>query len=147
MITIFNVGKSSYQLSTSERAELFRCIEAYRQTADGAWLTDVDFELFTYMWKKDLEGGDVQAIRPLTGDKIYLQPNGNNPDFWVQLIAPAAIHELRHVWQKKKRGTLVYSVLSLFSKVPCWYESAPLEKDAFDQQDKATAFIQRGEQI
>jgi len=90
----------------------------------------------------------VQAIRPLTGSKIYLQPNGSRDKFWVQLIAPAAIHELRHVWQKKQKGLLSYSFQSVFGRLvyavnPAKYESCSLEADAFEQQDKATDYIQK----
>ena len=93
---------------------------------------------YIYVWKTDWKGGDVQAGRPLFGKQIVLQPYG-----FVELSAAPAIHELRHVWQRKKYGILVYSLLSLISKIPGLYESAPLEKDAFEQQSKADAYIQK----
>jgi hypothetical protein len=145
MITVFNATKNTTPLTDAQHAELIRCIDLYANTPNGAWLKEVDCRLFNYLWKFDLEGTEVQAIRPLTGDCIILQPNGDNPDYWVQLMAAPAIHELRHVWQRKKYGLLAYSLLAPFGRL--FPEDAPLEKDAFDQQDKATMFIQKMEGI
>lgn len=141
MITIFNVKKNTTPLTGAQYAELIRCIDLYANTPNGAWLKEVDYRLFNYLWKFDLEGTEVQAIRPLIGDCIILQPNGDNPDYWVQLMAAPAIHELRHVWQRKKYGLIPYCLLAPWGRL--FPETAPLEKDAFDQQDKANSFIQK----
>ena len=145
MITIFNVHKNTTPLTAQQNTVLWQCIDAYAKTVDGAWLKDLNWESFKYLWKADLEGSDVQAIRPLTGNSIILQPNGNNPDYWVQLMAAPAIHELRHVWQRKRYGLIPYCLLAPWGRL--FPETAPLEKDAFDQQDKATLFIQKMEGI
>jgi hypothetical protein len=81
------------------------------------------------------------AVRPLFGSKIILQPKGSNPAFWVQLIAPAAIHELRHIYQRKRLGLLLYCLLAPIGRL--LPESAPLEKDAFTQQDKAGEYLNK----
>lgn len=146
MITIFNCMKNTHELNPHQLVVLFECIEQYSNTPDGAWLKSVDYSAFTYLWKSDIEGGDVQAIRPLMGDKIILQPNRDNPDYWVQIIAPVAIHELRHVWQKKNKGRLLYylqvvgsRIMHLFSDE--LYQKYDLEEDAFYHQDKATEYL------
>lgn len=141
MITALNIGKGAKTFTNEQHTELVRCIYIYQESPDGSWLKDVPYNIYTYKWQPSFEGTDVMAGVPLLGDSIYVQPNGSNPTYWIQLIAPAIIHELRHKWQKKKYGTLVYSLLSVISKIPCLYEVAPLEKDAFDQQDKSSAYI------
>ncbi|MBO5681727.1 MAG: hypothetical protein J6T08_08450 [Lentisphaeria bacterium] len=141
MITIFNMTKNTTELTEEQRRELFRCIDAYASTPDGDWLNGIDYHKFKYLWKSDLEGSDIQAIRPLIGDKIILQPNGKNPLFWVQIMAAPAIHELRHVWQRKKYGLIGYSFLAPLGRIPGFQETAPLEKDAFDQQTKSGNYI------
>lgn len=141
MITIFNCTKNTKELTVKQRAKLLKYIADYASTAYGSWLNDVDYSRFIYMWKKDLEESDVQAIRPFKGYKIILQPNKNNQDWWIKLIAPAAVHELRHVWQKNQKGWLIYSLLAPLGRIPGFQETAPLEKDAFDQQDRAESYI------
>lgn len=139
MITIFNVKKNTTPLTAQQNSVLWRCIDLYANTPNGAWLKEVDYRLFNYLWKSDLEGTEVQAIRPLIGDCIILQPNGDNRDYWVQLMAAPAIHELRHVWQRQRYGLIPYCLLAPLGRL--FPETAPLEKDAFDQQDKANEFI------
>lgn len=139
MITLFNVKKNTTPLTSQQNSVLWKCIDAYSKTEDGKWLKDLNWESSKYLWKYDLEGTEVQAIRPLTGDCIILQPNGDNPDYWVQLMAAPAIHELRHVWQRQRYGLIPYCLLAPWGRL--FPETAPLEKDAFDQQDKANEFI------
>ena len=139
MITIFNAKNNTALLKDAQYTELIRCIDLYANTPNGAWLKEVDYRLFNYLWKSDLEGTEVQAIRPLIGDCIILQPNGDNRDYWVQLMAAPAIHELRHVWQRQRYGLIPYCLLAPLGRL--FPETAPLEKDAFDQQDKANEFI------
>jgi hypothetical protein len=139
MITVFNATKNTTPLTAQQNTVLWKCINAYSKTEEGKWLKELNWESFKYLWKSDLEGSDVQAIRPLTGNSIILQPNVDNSDYWVQLMAAPAIHELRHVWQRKKYGLLAYSLLAPWGRL--FPETAPLEKDAFDQQDKANDFI------
>lgn len=137
MITALNIGKGAKPFTEDQLNELIRCISIYQQSPEGSWLNDVPYKNYSYKWQPAFEGADVMAGVPLLGDSIYVQPNGNNPTYWVQIIAPAIIHELRHKWQKQKYGTLVYSLLAVLSKIPCLYEAAPLEKDAFYHQDKS----------
>jgi hypothetical protein len=139
MITIFNMTENTTPLSDEQLQELFRCIDAYATTPDGEWLRSLEYRKYEYLWKADLENSDVMAVRPLFGNKIILQPAGENPAFWVQLIAPAAIHELRHIHQRKRLGLLLYCLLAPIGRL--FPETAPLEKDAFKQQDKAGNYI------
>ena len=141
MITIFNINKNTTELSDTQRGWLLDAIEKYADTPDGCWIDYVPYSSITYKWKADFEGSDIMAARPLTGNSIYLMPNGDNSKIWVDIIAPAAIHELRHIWQRQKYGILIYSLLSVVSKIPGLYMLSPLEKDAFDQQDKAAKYI------
>ena len=141
MITIFNMTENTPPLSDEQRQELFRCIDAYAITQDGEWLQALEYRKYDYFWKADLENSDIMAVRPLFGNKIILQPAGENPAFWVQLIAPATIHELRHIYQRKRLGLLLYCLLAPIGRL--LPESAPLEKDAFKQQDKAGEYLNK----
>ena len=148
MITIFNMTENTTPLTDEQRRELFRCIDAYASTPEGDWLNGIDYHKFKYLWKSDLEGSDIQAIRPLIGDKIILQPNGKNPLFWVQIMAAPAIHELRHVWQRKKYGLLVFVMLNMVSRLmrlfsEDLYTSTLMEGEAFDDQDKSAELIMK----
>lgn len=143
MITIFNAHKNTTPLAPEQRTELIRCIYLYSNTEDGSWLKSVDYDNIEYMWKEDIKGSDVMAIRPLTGNSIILQPNAFNNKIWVQCIASAAIHELRHIYQKAKMGWLTYCLLAPIGRLPGLNEIAPLEKDAFNQQDLSDEWINR----
>ena len=145
MITIFNCTKNTENLTPLERKELFKYIDAYKDTQEGEWLKQVTYRSVTYKWGKDLIGTDVMGIRPITlcDDVIVLQPSANPNDFWVQLMASTAIHELRHIYQQMKYGLLVYSIMSIPSKIPFLYHVSPLERDAFTEQDKAHKLIMK----
>lgn len=143
MITIFNATKNTYPLTDEQRSELLRSIAEYSKTNDGKWLNDIDYSGLEYLWKSDLENTDVQAIRPLFGKKIILQPNENNTVFWAQIMASPAIHELRHIYQRKRLGLLVYCLLAPIGRIPGLAEKAPLEKDAFKHQDWSLEVIGR----
>ena len=143
MITIFNTMKNTTPLTPEQRSELIRCIALYSGTTSGSWLNDVDYDTVEYYWKEDIRNSDVMAIRPLTGNKIILQPEGNNSKIWIQVIAAAAIHELRHVYQKAKLGCVPYCLLAPWGRIPGLNEIAPLEKDAFKHQDLANEWILR----
>ena len=56
MITIFNVHKNTTPLTAQQNTVLWQCIDAYAKTVDGAWLKDLNWESFKYLWKADLEG-------------------------------------------------------------------------------------------
>ncbi|MBO7329256.1 MAG: hypothetical protein J6W00_10860 [Lentisphaeria bacterium] len=146
MITIFNCMKNTYQFSVRQTIILWDFIGQYSNTPDGKWLKEVDHKSFTYLWKMDLEGGDIQAIRPFIGKAIILQPQNGNPDYWVKVIAPAVIHELRHVWQQKSKGWLLYKlqvagsrIMHLFSNE--LYQKYDLEEDAFYHQEKSKILL------
>ena len=143
MITIFNIKKNTSLLTDSQKAELLRCIAFYAYTEEGKWLKNMDYASVEYLWKYDLEGSAIMAARPLTGNSVILQPNGDNSNIWVQCIASAAIHELRHMYQRMHLGTLVYCILAPFGRIPGLEEKAPLEKDAFKHQDAADKCIHK----
>lgn len=143
MITIFNTYKNTEPLTDAQLSELFRCISIYEDTPHGAWLSEVDYTNYEYLWKKDIEGTHIQAIKPIIGKSIILQTYCNNPLFWVQMMSPVAIHELRHVWQRKEYGFMVYCILAPLGRIPGLSEKAPLERDAFIEQDMAQDIINK----
>lgn len=143
---IWELMKDVYDFTNENLLQLFKHLDAYSKTPDGAWLKEVDYHYLDYVWGPNLENTDVQAGRPLFGDSIVAQPNRDNPDYWVSLIAPAICHELRHVWQRKKYGVIVYSVLITLGNLVYainkdLYQKIALEADAFAQQDKIQKFI------
>lgn len=54
------------------------------------------------------------------------------------LIAPSAVHELRHLYQRRKLGLLIYAVLAL----PV-LRNLTLEKDASAVAEKAEKIIKQ----
>lgn len=144
MVTIFNCKDNTEQLTKGQYDTLITYIEAYKESEDGKWLNQVPYKSVTYLWGNNLVGSDIQAIRPMSfsEDIIILQPSASgNTDFWVQLMAAPAIHELRHIYQQMKYGIILYSISSALSKIPFMYSIAPTEVDAFREQDKALELI------
>ena len=99
MITIFNTHKNTTPLTPEQRTELIRCIYLYFNTKDRSWLKSVDYDNIEYMWKEDIKGSAVMAIRQFVGNSIILQSNALNNKIRVQCITSAAIHELKHIYQ------------------------------------------------
>lgn len=147
-MNIFQLTKNSYKLTPEQLAVLFTHIEHYSNTSNGAWLNDIDYKGMTYKWCPAMKNSDIMAAKPLLGKDVLCRPSGKNPDYWVSLITPSAIHELRHYWQIKKHGALLYSICSVVSRIflvfsEKLYSSTLMEKSAFQHEDNARTMIGR----
>lgn len=144
-MNIFQVTKGSYELTQDQLALLFQHMDKYMKTTDGSWLSEIDYRKSVFMWAPSLEGSYIMAAKPLLGNSILVCPNGGNPDYWVSLVTPAVVHELRHLWQRK-HNIVRYTLWSLVSRLVLpfsedLYMKVPTEKDAFNQQSIMEDFI------
>lgn len=148
MLTTFNIKKNSRPFSDGEKARLFDLLNVYATMEFGEWLLELDYRECDYRWC-DLMTVDngILGARPLFGKDIYLAPepsgNGNGiaVSTWIEGVAPVAIHELRHLWQQKTYGKVMWSILRLPEVIPFLYGKVLIERDAFAVQEEAERFI------
>ena len=148
MLTTFNMKKNSRPFSDGEKARLFDLLNVYATMEFGEWLLELDYRGCDYRWC-DLMTVDngILGARPLFGKDIYLapEPSGNGNEIavitWIEGIAPVAIHELRHLWQQKTYGKVMWSILRLPEVIPFLYGRVLIERDAFAIQEEAERFI------
>ena len=148
MLTTFNMKKNSRPFSDGEKTRLFDLLNMYATMEFGEWLLELDYRGCDYRWC-DLMTVDngILGARPLFGKDIYLapEPSGNGNEIavitWIEGIAPVAIHELRHLWQQKTYGKVMWSILRLPEVIPFLYGRVLIERDAFAVQEEAERFI------
>lgn len=148
MLTTFNMKKNSRPFSDGEKARLFDLLNVYATMEFGEWLLELDYRECDYRWC-DLMTVDngILGARPLFGKDIYLapEPSGNGNEIavstWIEGVAPVAIHELRHLWQQKTYGKVMWSILRLPEVIPFLYGKVLIERDAFAVQEEAERFI------
>lgn len=148
MLTTFNMKKNSRPFSDGEKTRLFDLLNVYATMEFGEWLLELDYRECDYRWC-DLMTVDngILGARPLFGKDIYLapEPSGNGNEIavstWIEGIAPVAIHELRHLWQQKTYGKVMWSILRLPEVIPFLYGKVLIERDAFAVQEEAEKFI------
>ena len=140
--------KNSRPFSDGEKTRLFDLLNVYATMEFGEWLLELDYRECDYRWC-DLMTVDngILGARPLFGKDIYLapEPSGNGNEIavstWIEGIAPVAIHELRHLWQQKTYGKVMWSILRLPEVIPFLYGKVLIERDAFAVQEEAEKFI------
>ena len=144
-MNIFQITNGATKFTEDQMAVLMDILHRYSQTDDGKWLQEIDYTNMTYKWSPAMENSYVMAACPLVGQSIYTMPKGDSPGYWVMLVAPAIVHELRHMWQKKQ-GIIKYIICSVISRIfiivsEDLYHNTLMEKSAFEQQDKVSEFI------
>lgn len=145
-MNIFQVTKNSYEFTSEQLALLLQHIDNYRKTPEGSWLADIDYRQCKFMWAPALEDSFIMAANPMIGKSIYVRPEWGNPDYWVSLITPSVVHELRHKWQIQKYGILLYSISTVLSRIfllfsEDMYSRTLMEKQAFKDEDNIRELI------
>ena len=116
-----------------QRKVLFQWIGFY-ENHGGEWLKDFPWRECSFHWSGAMTDSDVLGAASSVFHDVYLQNEATelwagsgtwNPEIWGALIAPTAIHELRHLYQRKKMGLLIYAMLAL-PGIRCF----TLERDA-----------------
>lgn len=149
MLTTRTMKKKSHLMPERERIYLISLLDAYAATAEGDWLNIVPYKDCEYFWCDAMttESG-ILGARPLFGKDIYLaaHPQGFKPseeiiNHWIESLAPTAIHELRHLFQQKCYGKLLWSILRLPELLPPLYGKVIIERDALEVEEKADDVI------
>jgi len=145
MFTIFHTYFTRYPMLSISRERLLDWLDFYAATTDGVWLKSIDYRHdVTFYWCDAMRDSDVMGAKDLLGNTIYLQNESpdamSNPHWdpanWAMLIAPTAIHELRHLWQRRKLGIALYIVLAF-----PWLREVTIEKDAWRITKAADSII------
>lgn len=149
MLTTRKMKKTSRLLTDFEKEMLVNILRSYSNTEEGNWLSWMPFASgCTYYWCDAMTtDSGILGARPLFGNDIYLapEPSGSNNleivKSWLELIAPTAIHELRHMYQQKVYGKLLWSILRLPEVLPPLYGKCLIEKDALTIEERADDII------
>lgn len=147
MLTMRKIKNNSRIFSQQEKDWLIDLLDAYAKTPEGNWLNSISYETVEYFWC-DCMGAEngILGARPLFGNEIFLASNPGAPSaevikHWIGCIAPTAIHELRHLYQQKVYGKLLWSILRLPEVLPCFYGKLLIEKDALAIEEQADDVI------
>lgn len=132
MFTIFSQFKSK-QAPQAFTTRLLYLLNWYQQQPQGQWLRSLNIGAMKYVFCQNMttQNGIMGAFSPLKKDNIALMANSNFFDEdgilnkkeldtmdqqvlkgWAQVIAPTAVHQLRHKWQSLKYGPVIYTFLS-----------------------------------
>ena len=132
MFTIFH-SLSSKQAPQPFSTRLLYLLNWYQQQPQGQWLRSINIGAMKYCFCQSMtvQNGIMGAFSPLKSDTITLMAGTNfygqdgiltkqkldsmdeaALQGWAQVIAPTAIHQLRHKWQSLKYGPVIYTFLS-----------------------------------
>lgn len=136
IFTIFHARNNRTALTGEERDYLFGRIDKYfGGKPENSWLLSTQYRSLQWYWcsAMNAKNGVLGAADPARR-AVYLMQEpfidiapkrlGFDP-FWCDQLFPAAIHELRHVWQYN-RSALTYTLLS----IP-FLREITLERDAW----------------
>ena len=121
MFTIFHAKITRYPLMPVQKNILFKWISHY-ESHGGPWLGKFPWRECRFYWSDAMAQSDVLGAASSFSGDVYLQNEATDswaasgkwdPEIWGALIAPSAVHELRHLYQRRKLGLLIYAVLAL----------------------------------
>lgn len=134
MFTSFSLFKS-YPIPDVDHRALLWFLSKYEQTPDGIWMKTLNWRevQFKYCWA--MTNGIMGAWLAVLRKNVYLAPEyaGQDPveffkspilkpimksqpaslSFWAGLISSTAVHELRHKYQRKRLGLVLYMLCTL----------------------------------
>ena len=87
-------------------AELRHYASLYSMTEQGAWLNDFDWKKYPVKWID----GPGMGSRWLT-NSIWIDPESDTMS--ENMIFNTYIHELRHIWQRKRQGVIIYALKNI----------------------------------
>lgn len=146
MFTIFHAKITRYPLMPVQKNILFKWISHY-ESHGGPWLGKFPWRECRFYWSDAMAQSDVLGAASSFSGDVYLQNEATDswaasgkwdPEIWGALIAPSAVHELRHLYQRRKLGLLIYAILAL----PV-LRNLTLEKDASAVAEKAEKIIKQ----
>ena len=118
--------KNSTKFTQLQRNRLIHLIELFEATPEGSWLKDFDWRSFQFYWcpAMTVDNGIMGCYTPLFGDKVFLMQNElqasdnkarvqSSDTYWVDLLFSTTVHELRHAWQRRHFGPVLYMVLAI----------------------------------
>ena len=86
--------------------QLKKYAEKYAKTGNGSWMSEID-------WKKypvKLIDGPGMGSRWFT-NSIWIDPESATMSDNMQFNT--YIHELRHIWQRKRQGVIIYALKNI----------------------------------
>ena len=151
ILTAFHLYFTRRELTVMDLNKLMGELSKYANASIGDWLNDIDYRGLKYYWCMAMKDTDVLGARLPFGNSIYIQPSPNEiygtDTFWLEMIVPIVLHELRHVWQKRKLGVVQYLIKNLAAYFPKGYEKSELEKDAFAIEEQAEDFFNKARSL
>lgn len=119
MFTLLELRKSK-QFSLQQTVYLRQLLIQYRKTPQGCWLWDIPIHQFQFYWcpAMSVTNGVLGAFTPFYSYKIFTMPQQQAVEelsqFYIELMFPTIVHQLRHAWQYMYRdGILLYMLKSL----------------------------------
>lgn len=143
MFTVFSL-KKSYPLTAEELRHLIGALLRFASTSAGRWLAPLLAEREpAFFWSEAMRDGDVMGcFTPMHQNSVFLQPHTRLTDapekhgraYWIELLFPTVVHELRHMLQFRQ-----YPVLYILCALP-GLRQLTLERDARTVEDEAQRF-------
>ena len=110
MFSIFSLKKTYTISELDHRAlgDLMRC--AIKECKELQWLNDIPWSAVTYrfcpaMTDENNVLGAFSILHPKTvflQDKSFEQASESRRAYWIEILFPFIVHELRHMWQFRK---------------------------------------------
>ena len=132
MFTVFSTFRSS-PMNEDDRRALDDMLQTALKDSIFQWLREIPLSSISFRFcpaflKDDSTMGAFSMLHPLTvflrdhPTRLGIQPGGRS--FWIELIFPIIIHELRHLWQFRK-----HPLLFIFCSIP-GLRTLTFERDA-----------------
>ena len=158
MFTSLSLLKS-YPVPQVDRNAMLWYLRQYADTEAGLWLKTINYSAIEYKYCWGMRGGIMGAWLSLCKNKVYLMPEYADADpmeffacpvgtmitahpaalsNWAALIVSTAVHELRHKYQRRRMGVILYTICMLPG-----LREITLERDAHEIWQQCEPFIRK----
>ena len=158
MFTSLSLLKS-YPVPQVDRNAMLWYLRRYADTAAGMWLKTIHYSAMEYKYCWGMRGGIMGAWLSLLKNRVYLMPEYADADpmeffanpigrtdnthpaalsNWAALIVSTAVHELRHKYQRRRLGVVLYTLCTLPG-----LRAITLERDAHRIWKHCEPFMQK----